>query len=114
MNIAVQGTKSFSDYTVFLRAMSVAMSNTKDAEIHVYAVGTFQTNTMVTEFCNKSEGSLKARGVKIRFSIVPESYIERKIKDFNYFILLSSPGERITRLALSADKSGMEVGHFRY
>ena len=114
MNIAVQGTKSFSDYTVFLRAMSVAMSGTHDKEINVFSVGAFHTNTMVAEFCNKSEDSLRARGVRIKFVWVPESEVERRIKEFGYFILLSIPADRITRLALFAGKSGIEVGHFRY
>lgn len=114
MNIAVQGTKLFSDYTVFLRAMSVAMSDAKGKEISVFSVGPVRTNAMVAEFCNKAEGSLKVRGIKIKFVLVPESEVEKRIKDMNYFILLSAPNERITRLAILADKAKVEVGHFRY
>lgn len=114
MNIVVQGTKSFSDYTIFLRAMSVAMSNISDTEINVYSVGPVKVNAMVAEFCNKAEDSLKARGKKIKFVLVPESEVEKRIKDFDYFILLSIPNERMSRLAIIADKAKVEVGHFRY
>ena len=32
MNVAVQGTKEFSDYNVFMRAMGVALSEVNDQQ----------------------------------------------------------------------------------
>jgi hypothetical protein len=37
MIITVEGTKTFSDYEIFMRAMSVALSNIKDNEINVWS-----------------------------------------------------------------------------
>ena len=63
MKIAVQGTEKFNDYNIFMRAMAVAMSmlSENDKEILVYSVGPRQINNYVTEFCNITERSLKAR-----------------------------------------------------
>jgi hypothetical protein len=54
MIIAVQGSKDFDDYHVFLRAMGVAMSSMSkdDKEVYIYSVGPARINSMVLEFCN--------------------------------------------------------------
>ena len=69
MLIGVQGTKSFNDYPIFLRAMGTAMSgiSSDDKSITIFAAGSHQVNALAMEFCNISERSLKARGIKIKF-----------------------------------------------
>lgn len=114
MNIAVQGTKEFSDYTIFLRAMGVALSNVKSGEFNVYTAGPAQINSFTAEFCNRSENSLKQRGIKVRFYKVPSSFIEENAESFNYFAFLSAPNQRPSRLAAMMELSGVEVGIFRY
>ena len=114
MNIAVQGTKEFSDYTIFLRAMGVALSDVEDGEFNVYTAGPAQINSYTAEFCNRSENSLKQRGIKIRFYKVPASFIEENAESFNYFAFLSAPNQRPSRLAATMELSGVEVGIFRY
>lgn len=114
MNIVVQGTKNFIDYNVFLRSMGVALSDFNDKEFNVYTVGPSQVNSFTAEFCNRSENSFKQRGIKIKFYKVPPSYIEENISNFNYFIFLSAPNEKVSKLAAVAELSGMEVGIFRY
>ena len=54
MIVAVQGTKDFNDYQVFLRAMGVALSGMKeeDSEFLIYSVGPASVNSMVSEFTN--------------------------------------------------------------
>ena len=114
MNIAVQGTKEFSDYTIFLRAMGVALSDVEDGEFNVYTAGPAQINSYTAEFCNRSENSLKQRGIKVRFYKVPASFIEENAESFNYFAFLSAPNQRPSRLAATMELSGVEVGIFRY
>ena len=73
MIVAVQGTKDFNDYQVFLRAMGVAMSamQEEDRELLIYSAGPAKVNSMVSEFSNLSERGIKARGKKIKFFKVP-------------------------------------------
>lgn len=114
MNIAVQGTKEFSDYNVFLRAMGVVLSDVEDGEFNVYSVGPAQINSFTAEFCNLSENGLKQRGIKTRFYRVPASYVEENMSDFSYVAFLSTPNQRPSRLVASAELKGIEVGIFRY
>lgn len=114
MNIVVQGTKEFSDYNVFLRAMGVALSDINDGEFNVYSVGPSQINSFTAEFCNRSENSLKQRGIKTRFYRVPSSFIEDNMDSFHYFAFLSTPNQKPSKLVASAELNGIEVGIFRY
>lgn len=114
MKIAVQGTKEFSDYQVYLRAMGVALSDVNDGEFNVYSAGPAQINSFTAEFCNLSEAGLKRRGIKVRFFKVPPSYIEDNISDFDYFAFLSTPNQRPSRLTAAAELAGVETGIFRY
>jgi hypothetical protein len=114
MNVAVQGTKEFSDYNIFLRAMGVALSDVKDNEFNVYSVGPAQINSFTAEFCNRSENSLKQRGIKVKFYKVPAYFIEENAENFDYFAFLSSPNQKPSRLTATMELSGVEVGIFRY
>jgi hypothetical protein len=114
MNIVVQGTKEFSDYNVFLRAMGVALSDIDDGEFNLYSVGPANINSFTAEFCNLSENSLKQRGIRARYYKVPASFVEENMKDFQYFAFLSTPNQRPSKLAASAELKGIDVGLFRY
>lgn len=114
--IAVQGSKSFNDYSVFMRSMAVAMSDMKDGDrdIFVYTVGPKQINDFVAEFCNITEDSLKSRGIKIKFYRVPISWVEENINNFDYLSYLAKPGEPNSKLVAHAELNGIEVGTFKY
>lgn len=114
MNVAVQGTKEFSDYTIFMRAMGVALSSIDDDEFNVYSAGPAQINSFTSEFCNLSEDGLKRRGIRVRFYKVPPSYIEENISAFDYLAFLSTPNQRPSKLVASAELAGIETGIFRY
>lgn len=116
MIIAAQGTNTFNDYNVFMRSMAVAMSmmSDDDKDILVYSVGPKNVNNFVTEFCNITERSLKARGIKIRYNKVPTSWLEENLDQLNYFIFLSKPGEYNSKLVAQAELAGIEVGVFRF
>lgn len=114
MNIVVQGTKEFSDYNVFMRAMGVALSGIRDKEFNVYSVGPAQINSFTAEFCNMSENSLKQRGIKTKFYRVPQSFVEENMETVDYVAFLSTPNQKPSKLVASAELSGVEIGLFRY
>lgn len=116
MILAVQGTKSFSDYTIFLRAMGTAMSsmNPDDTDIQIFTAGPYQVNAMVMEFANVSERSLKARGKKIKVIKIPPTWIQNNIHDIDYFAFFSKPKEPVSPLVDLADAKDVEVGVYRY
>lgn len=116
MIIAVQGSKEFDDYQVFLRAMGVAMSgmNKEDKEFYIYSVGPARINSMVLEFCNLSERGMKARGMKIKHYKVPSEWVVENMEYINYFAFLSKPKQSMSKLVAEAELKGIEVGIFRY
>jgi len=116
MVIVVEGTKSFSDYDIFMRAMGVALSSkTDDPDIQVWSAGPHTINSYTAAFCNSSENFLKQKGYKITFSKVPSYWIIQNISFVNYFAFFSSPKENVSRLTQQAQQvEGCEVGIFRY
>jgi hypothetical protein len=116
MIIAVQGSKDFDDYHVFLRAMGVAMSSMSkdDKEVYIYSVGPARINSMVLEFCNLSERGIKARGMKMKNYKVPSEWILENMEYINYFAFLSKPKQSVSKLVSEAELKGIEVGIFRY
>jgi hypothetical protein len=116
MIIAIQGTREFNDYSIFLRAMGTAMSSLKEAdkEVLIFSAGPYQINAMAQEFVNVSERSLKARGIKIKFNKIPPSWIENNIHDIGYFAFFSKPKEPVSKLVDIADAKDVEVGVYRY
>lgn len=116
MIVAIQGTKSFSDYSIFLRAMGTAMSglDPEDKEILIYSAGPYQVNAMAMEFTNISERSLKARGIKIKLFKVPPMWIQQNINKINYFAFFSKPKEPLSELVDLADSKDVNVGVYRY
>ncbi len=115
MNIVVQGTKSFSDYQTFLRAMGVALSSIgNDTRFNIYSAGPAKVNSFAAEFSNMSEAGLKNRGVRVSFNRVPVSFISDRIDEFDHVIFFSKPNEPTSGLVASAELSGVEVSVFRY
>ena len=116
MIVGVQGSKSFDDYQVFLRAMGVALSGAKEEDpyFYIYTAGPAKINSMVMEFVNVSERSMRSRGKKIKMYKVPPSWIEENIQDFNYFAFLSTPNDSVSKLVKEAELKNIEVGIFRY
>jgi hypothetical protein len=116
MIVGVQGTSSFDDYQVFLRAMGVAMSSMQDNDqyFYVYSAGPARINSMVMEFVNLSERGMKSRGKKIKLYKVPPSWISENMDQFNYFAFMSKPKEPVSKLVSEAEKNNVEVGIYRY
>lgn len=116
MIVGVQGTSSFDDYQVFLRAMGVALSGMSDTDQHfyIYSAGPAKINSMVMEFVNVSEKGMRSRGKKIKMFKVAPSWLQENIKDLGYFAFLSKPKESTSKLVAEAELNNIEVGIFRY
>ena len=116
MIVGIQGTSSFDDYQVFLRAMAVSMSSLKedDPSFYLYSAGPANINLMVMEFANLSERGLKARGKSIKYKAVPPTWISDNILDVNYFAFLSKEREQVSKLVDQAKNNNVEYGIFRY
>jgi hypothetical protein len=116
MIVAVQGTRDFDDYKIFLRAMAVALSTMpkEDNEFLIYSAGPAKVNSMVSEFTNVSERGMKSRGKKIKFFKVPSSFLEENIDSINYLAFLSKPKEPVSKLVAEAELKNIEVGIYRY
>ncbi|MEY3910424.1 MAG: hypothetical protein RIT47_1135 [Pseudomonadota bacterium] len=116
MIVGVQGTSNFNDYNIFLRAMGVAMSsmNENDNELYVYSAGPAKINSMVSEFCNLSERGMKARGKKIKYFKVTSAWVEENMEYMNYFVFLSKPKQKVSKLISIAELNSKEVGIFRF
>lgn len=116
MKVAVQGSKAFDDYQVFLRAMAVALSSLKSEEndIEFYSVGPNRINNFLAGFVNLAEDGMKNRGMKIKYYKVSHAWLEERLDQIDYFVYLSKPKERYSTLVHQAEKKDIEVGVFRY
>lgn len=116
MIVGIQGTRNFEDYSVFLRGMGTALASMKqeDREFLIYSAGPSNLNSMGMEFSNISERSLRARGIKIKFTKVPSSWIKSNIYALNYFAFFSKPKEPVSSLVDLADAKDIEVAIYRY
>lgn len=116
MIVGIQGTKSFDDYQILMRSMGTAMYSLLDgdSEFFIYTAGPANINSMVTEFSNITERSLKARGIKVKVFRVPPSIIKENINEMDYFIFLSKPGEKPSDLVAIAESANVDVGIYRY
>jgi hypothetical protein len=114
--VAIQGSKSFDDYAVFLRGIGTALSRMKDGdkELTVYSAGPAHINSMAMEFTNVSERSFKARGIKVKFIKIPPSWIKENIRSVDYFAFFSKPKETTSSLVSYAESKDASVGIFRY
>jgi hypothetical protein len=116
MILAIQGTRSFNDYTIFLRAMGTALYDLEegDNEILIYSAGPANINSFGMEFSNVSERSLKARGIRIKLMKVPEKFIKQNIHSVDYLAYFSKPKEPVSELVKVAEAKDIEVGIYRF
>lgn len=115
MIVVIQGSKEFDDYNVFMRSMAVALSSMgDDKNIELVSAGPSKINGFVAGFANLSEDGMKARGMKIKHYSVAHQWVETNIEKVDYFVYLSRPNERPSRLVRIAESKNLEVGIFRY
>jgi len=116
MIIAVEGSKTFDDYEIFMRGMGVALSDLKedDSLVEVWSAGPYKINSFTAAFCNSSENYLKQKGIKVKFSKVPQGWLVENINHANHFLFFCNPNERGSRLTAEAELSNIEVSVFRF
>lgn len=116
MIIAVEGTKTFDNYDIFMRAMGVALSKPEvDQDIQVWSLGPHKINSFTASFCNSSESFLKNKGFRISFYKVAHSWVAENLQSVNYYAFFSLPKEPESRMCKAAQELGVgEVGIFRY
>jgi hypothetical protein len=108
MIVGVQGTPSFNNYNIFLRAMAVALSELEESEkeFYLYTAGPGNISAMASEFVNLSERGMKSRGKTIKLFRVTPEWIEENINSFNHFAFVSNPKEQVSRIVnLSKSKN---------
>ena len=108
MIVGVQGTTSFNNYNIFLRAMAVALSELKEdeKEFYLYTAGPGNISARASEFVNLSERGMKARGKSIKLFRVTPEWIEENMNSFNHFAFVSNPKEQTSRIVnLSRSKN---------
>lgn len=116
MIIAVEGSKTFDDYEVFMRGMGVALSDLEQGDdlVEVWSAGPYKINSFTAAFCNSSENYLKQKGIKIKFSKVPHNWLAENISSVNHLLHFCNPNEGRTRLTAEAELSNIDVSIFRY
>jgi hypothetical protein len=114
--VVVEGTKSFEDYDMFMRAMGVALSSKNlDGDIQVWSLGPHKINGFTAAFCNSAENFLRQKGYKISFSKVNSFWVEENISYVDYYAYFSLPKESLSKIVKTAQSTeGCEVGIFRY
>ena len=116
MIVAIQGTKSFNDYNIFLRGLGTVLRSLPedDKEFIIHSVGPTQINSFALGFANITEDSLKAKGIKIRFKKVPLGWLEDHVHTVDYVLYFSKPKEALSSLVKKAEAKDIEVGVYRY
>lgn len=116
MIIGIQGSRNFSDYNVFLRAMGTALYSIPegDNQFTIMSAGPAKLNSMGMEFSNVSERSLKARGISIKFVKVPVAWFNSNMQVVSHFMYFSLPKEPVSPLVAKAEDLDLDVGIYRY
>lgn len=114
MNILVQGSKTFSDYSVFMRSMAVAMSDYKGDEVVIYCVGPLRVNEFTAQFSNLSEDGMSARGKTMKYFTRPFSWAKKNMNDMDYVIYLTNHKTERPQILKLSEAVGIEGGIFRY
>lgn len=116
MKVAIQGSRDFDDYAVFIRSMGVALSPLKEKPqaLEIYSAGPFKVNNFLAGFVNLTENDMKSRGMSIKYYKVGLRWLEDNISAIDYFIYLAKPKQPASALAVLADKKDVEVGIFQY
>jgi S-methylmethionine-dependent homocysteine/selenocysteine methylase len=116
MVIVVEGTKSFSDYELFMVGMAKALSHPmNESRIQVWTLGPHKINSFTAAFCNSSEDYLKQKGFKVSFSKVNLDWVKSNIEYVDFFGYFSLPKEPESKaMSYMQKQEGLQVGWFRY
>ncbi len=116
MIVVVQGTKGFSDYSIFLSGMRSALINLPDddKQFTVFSAGPVNINSMAMEFINVTERSLKAKGIRSKLVKVPPSWIEQNHHDIDLLAYYALPKEPVPDMITRVSNKGVNVQFYRF
>jgi hypothetical protein len=116
VKVGMQSSKAFDDYTVFMRAMGVALSPLRDGDndLTLYCAGTRKLQGFLDGFVNLTENGMVNRGMSIKLYPVAPNWMEHHVAEMDYFAYLSRPMDKWSRLTHLADEAGIETGIFQY
>lgn len=116
MIVVIQGTKGFSDYSIFLSGMRSALINLADddKQFTVFSAGPVNINSMAMEFINVTERSLKAKGIKSKLVKIPPSWIEQNHHDIDLLAYYALPKEPIPDMINKVSNKGVNVQVYRF
>jgi hypothetical protein len=116
MVIVVEGSKTFSNYELFMTGMSQALKTpNKVNEIQVWSLGPHKINSFTAAFCNTTENYLKSKGFKVSFSKVNTDWVRKNIQHVSYYAFFSLPKEPLSNFTTYMQhQEGIEVGIFKY
>jgi hypothetical protein len=114
MILAVQGSRKFDDYSIFLSAMGRAMRRLEDGdrEIFLYTAGPRRINEMALEFVNVSD--FKSRQIKAQVRKVPPSWIEDNMSYLDYFAYFCVDRESVPPIVDLADSKDVPADVYRF
>lgn len=93
---------------------ALSMLSDEDNSFTVYSAGPANINSMVTEFVNITERSLKARGVRSRVQKVPPGWLAENISDVDLFLYFCIPKESYSKVYDMAVKKDIEAEIYRF
>lgn len=116
MIVAIQGTKAFDDYGIFMFAARSILTSVSedDKSLLILTSGPFKVNDMVYEFFGVSDRSLRARGIKVKIVKVPPSAIKERLFEIDFLVFLSKPKEDLSPLMQHAKAKDFDIRWFRY
>lgn len=114
MIIVTHGSRSFDDYSVFLRSMftSLYMMQPEDKEFIIYSAGPLRINQMSEEYLNVS--NFKARGIKTKLIKVNYDFVKNNYDKIDYIIYYCNKGEPIEGLINFAKEKNIENAVYRF
>lgn len=117
MKIAVNASRNFSNYDIFLRAMRVVLSEmnkAEDKELVIYSAGPSKINSFAREFVNITERTMKSMGIRVRINNRPFSEIMNSINEMDYLAFFCLPTEGKNALVEEAETFDVEVGIYKF
>jgi hypothetical protein len=114
MIVGMQGSKTFTDYSVFLNAMLRVLNSFEDGdtEFTIITAGPFRVNEMAQEFVNVSDW--KSRGIRAKVVKMPAIALEERMGSVDQFVYFCNPKEALGPLVKVADKHDLFPQVFRY
>ena len=113
MIFAIQGSKKFDDYPVFLSAMGKAMRKMgDDKELFIYTAGPRRINEMADEFISVSD--FKGWGIKAQLRKIPPSWINDNMNYLDYFAYFCVDRESLPPIVGLADAKDVPADVYRY